>query len=108
MHSTRGHISLKPRLHPLQNRTTVGVFIETQYLEKHCLLKRSEHVCHNGYIVGIKLALSTTHFSSGYFELLPGDVGNLCSCWEWCWVVAQGGRKRRPPWCQSEWHLQEC
>lgn len=62
MHSTRGHISLKPRLHPLQNRTTIGVFIETQYLEKHCLLKRSEHVCHNGYIVGIKPALSTLLF----------------------------------------------
>jgi hypothetical protein len=59
MHSTRGHVSLKPRLHRFQDRTTIGVFIETQYLEKHRLLKRSEHVCHDGYIVGIKPALST-------------------------------------------------
>jgi hypothetical protein len=91
MHSTRGHISLKPRLHPLQNRTTIGVIIETEYLEKHCLLKRSEHFCHNSYIVGIKPALSTLLFA--YFELLPGDVGNLCSWWEQSRVVALlGGR----------------
>lgn len=62
MHGTCSHISLKPRLHSLQNRTTIGVFTETQHLEKHCLLKRSEHVCHNSYIVGIKPTLSTLLF----------------------------------------------
>ena len=76
MHSTRGHISLKPRLHPLQNRTTVGVLIETQYLKKHCLLKRSEHLCHNGYIVGINPALSNT-FSSGHFKTAVGAGNSL-------------------------------
>jgi hypothetical protein len=63
MHSPRGHISRKPRLHALQNRTTIRVFIETQYLEKHCLLKRSEHVCHNDYIVVIDSVWSTVLFA---------------------------------------------
>jgi hypothetical protein len=62
MHGASGHISLKPRLHPLKNRTTIGISIQTQYFEKHCLLKRPEHVCHNNYIVGIKPILSTSHF----------------------------------------------
>ena len=76
MYSTRGHISLKPRLHSLQNRTTIGIFIETQYLKKHCLLKRSEHVCHNGYIVGIDPALSTLFCA--VLRTAAGDAGTLC------------------------------
>lgn len=79
MHSTCGHISVKPRLHPLQNRTTISVFIETQYLEKHCLLKRSEHVCHNGYIVGTTLALSTLLVA--VLRTAASDGGSVCSWW---------------------------
>jgi hypothetical protein len=64
MYSARGHISLKPRLHRLQDRTTIGVLAQAQYLEKHCLLEWTEDVCHNGYIVGIKQTLSTLLFAS--------------------------------------------
>jgi hypothetical protein len=79
MHGTGSHISLKPRLHSLQNRTTIGVFIETEYLEKHSLLKRSEHVCHNGYIVGINPVLSTLLFA--VLRTAVSDGGNVCRWW---------------------------
>jgi hypothetical protein len=80
MHSPRGHIALQPRLHPLQDRTTIGVFIETQYLEKHCLLKCSEHVCHNGYIVGFNTTLSTLPFAN--VKQLPAMPETFVG-WEW-------------------------
>lgn len=59
MNGTRRHVSLEPRLHCPQNRPTIRLFTETQYLKKHCLLKCTEYVCHNDYIVVIEEALST-------------------------------------------------
>ena len=59
MYRARSYISLKPRLDGLQDRTTIGVLAQTQDLEKHRLLEWTEHVCHNGYIVGIIQTLST-------------------------------------------------
>jgi|RhiMetdeSRZDD1v2_1073273.scaffolds.fasta_scaffold13974_7 hypothetical protein len=59
MDSACGHISFEPRLHALQNRTAVSVFPETEYFEKHCLLKCAENVRHKDYIVGIKWRVST-------------------------------------------------
>jgi hypothetical protein len=50
MNGARSNISLEPRLHRLQYRATIGVFTQTQHLEKHCLLECTEYTCHD-YIV---------------------------------------------------------